>query len=158
MAHDNVFVDSNVLLHHAYRDIGSEAPEINWMKHETCRAQLHRFQQENTRLWINGQVLREFWRAASLFQTKGERLSPEEIMQTLRRFMDVIRVVDETEAVREQLLTLVQEHSVRGLAVHDANIVATMLAHGIDTLYARDSGFDRYREHIIIITPQVSAI
>ena len=157
MAHDNVFVDSNVLLHHAYRDIGSEAPEINWMKHETCRAQLHRFQQENTRLWINGQVLREFWRAASLFQTKGERLSPEEIMQTLRRFMDVIRVVDETEAVREQLLTLVQEHSVRGLAVHDANIVATMLAYNIDSVCTLDNDFARYGERVTIIQPQASS-
>ena len=66
--------------------------------------------------------------------------------------------IDETAEVREQLLLLLEAHSIRAQDVHDANIVATMLAHGIDSLYARDSGFDRYREHITIITPQVSAI
>lgn len=153
MAHANVFIDANVLLHHAYRDIGSEAPEINWMKHEACRAQLLRFQQENTRLWMNGQVLREFWRVASLFQTHGERLSPEEIMHTVHRFMDLIQVVDETVAVRKYLVGLLQDYSVRGIAVHDANIVATMLAYDIGAVCTLDNDFDRYRKHITILSP-----
>ena len=68
-----------------------------------------------------------------------------------------MRVADETEAVREQLLTLVQEYSVRGLAVHDANIVATMLAHNIDSVCILDNDFARYGERVTIIQPQASS-
>lgn len=157
MAIDKVMVDTNVLLHFAYTDFGNDPIEISGRKHDDCREQLFRFRRERTQIWINGQIIREFWRASSLRQTNGKMLPTEEIVQTLQRFRDVMRVADETEAVREQLLTLVQEYSVRGLAVHDANIVATMLAHNIDSVCTLDNDFARYGERVTIIQPQASS-
>ena len=154
---DSVFVDTNVLLHYSFPNIGNEAPEVKRQKHEACQTQLQRFQRENTVLWINGQVIREFWRGASLRETGGRQIPFSGVMKALRPFRSMMRVADETATVREQLLTLVQEYSVRGLAVHDANIVATMLAYNIDSVCTLDNDFARYGERVTIIQPQASS-
>jgi predicted nucleic acid-binding protein len=45
-----------------------------------------------------------------------------------------LRVLDENEKVNLRLLTLLDDIRCAGKQVHDANIVATMLVHGVDTL------------------------
>ncbi len=157
MANGSVFVDSNVLLHYSYQEVGSDPLDIKRVKHDACKKQLSRFREENKRLWINGQVIREFWRSASLLKMKGRLLASQEITQTLHRAVAAMQVADETPAVREHLLALVQAYDVRGIAVHDANIVATMLAHDIEAVCTLDAGFQRYRERIAILSPLTSA-
>lgn len=45
----------------------------------------------------------------------------------------------------EQWLRLVEEHEVKGKQVHDANIVAVMLSHGVTRLGTRNAAdFERY--------------
>ncbi|MCY3945308.1 MAG: hypothetical protein OXF44_03350 [Anaerolineaceae bacterium] len=127
-------MDSNVLLHYSYQEAGSDPLDIKRVKHDACKKQLSRFREENKRLWINGQVIREFWRTASLLKVQGRLLTAEEIAQTLQRAVAAMHVANETPAVRDQLLTLLQEYDVRGIAVHDANIVATMLAQDIGSV------------------------
>lgn len=70
----------------------------------------------------------------------------------------MMQELDETREVRDRLVSLVESHSVRAQDVHDANIVATMLAYNIDTVYSNDGDFDRYAEHenISFVKPQVS--
>ncbi|MDE0610676.1 MAG: type II toxin-antitoxin system VapC family toxin [Anaerolineaceae bacterium] len=152
MANGSVFVDSNVLLHYSYQEVGSDPLDIKRVKHKL----LSRFRQENKRLWINGQVIREFWRSASLLQMQGRFLASEEITQTLQRAVAAMHLANETPAVRDQLLTLLQKYDVRGIAVHDANIVATMLAHDIGSVCTLDAGFERYRRLITIVSPLTS--
>ena len=156
MANGSVFVDSNVLLHFSYQEVGSDPLDIKRVKHDACKRQLSRFREENKRLWINGQVIREFWRSASLLKMQGRLLASEEITQTLQKTVAAMHVADETPAVRELLLTLLQEYDVRGIAVHDANVVATMLAHDIGTVCTLDAGFQRYSGRIAILSPLTS--
>ena len=49
-------------------------------------------------------------------------------------FEKMFHVADETLPVSVNLLTLIQSIPVGGKQVHDANIVATMQAHGITRL------------------------
>lgn len=152
-----VFLDTNVLLHHAYPNIGNDPPEIKQLKFEACQQQLIQFQKDGTHLWINGQVIREFWKNASLVMSNGKQVPLKNVRQALDGFLSIVTVADNTFAVRELLLPLVQEYSVRGLPVHDANIVATMLAYEIGTVCTLDNGFDRYRKRITILSPLTSS-
>lgn len=45
-----------------------------------------------------------------------------------------LRVLDETEATSVVLRDVVRRYQVRGKHIHDANIVATMLSHGVSRL------------------------
>lgn len=156
MAPGNVFVDSNIFLHAAIPDIGDDLPEVKVQKHEACLTQLQRFLDEGVALWINGQVLREFWVQATRYETEAGPMPLAWVLERIAWFRAFVGEVDETPAVREQLLTLVQEHGVRGIAVHDANIVATMLAYDVGTVCTLDAGFHRYRGRITIVSPLTS--
>ncbi len=46
----------------------------------------------------------------------------------------LFRGADDTESITTRLMTLLRTHPTSGKQVHDANVVATMLAYGIDTL------------------------
>ena len=55
------------------------------------------------------------------------------------------RVADETASVTDELLHLLRTVGFRGKNVHDANIVATMLAHGVGRLLTHNvADFKRY--------------
>ena len=64
-------------------------------------------------------------------------------------------IAEENRSVHAQLMTILQNASpeIPGLLVHDANIVATMLVHQIDTLVTRDSDFERFRNYVKISSP-----
>lgn len=54
----------------------------------------------------------------------------------------------------DRLLALVDEIDCLGKQLHDANVVATMLAHGIDTLVTLNAAdFARYEQHVSVLTP-----
>lgn len=54
-------------------------------------------------------------------------------------------VTDETSATTVTLLKLINDYSVSGKQVHDANIVASMLANDVDTLLTLNAAdFKRY--------------
>jgi hypothetical protein len=60
--------------------------------------------------------------------------------------------VDETQAVTEQLLSLLRLYPTRGKQIHDANIVATMLAYDIDTLLTMNiDDFRRFSGQIHLV-------
>ncbi len=145
-----VFVDTNILVY-------ATLEEVDESLHKVCLVQLNRFIEDGTELLINGQVLREYWSQATFIRSGGEQRPLAWVLERVAWFRDIMHEVDETAAVREHLLILLESYAIRRQDVHDANIVATMLAHGIDTLYARDGDFDRYSRQINIITPQLSA-
>ncbi len=52
----------------------------------------------------------------------------------MRYFQQCFQVADETTAVITQLMKLLEQHNIGDKQGHDANIVATMLAHDIPCL------------------------
>jgi predicted nucleic acid-binding protein len=61
-----------------------------------------------------------------------------QIIQTIKVFQRTFHLANENAATTRQLLALLQEFPTGGKQVHDANIVATMLANGIDTLLTQN--------------------
>lgn len=122
---DKVFVDTNILLRLILKQM---------KQHAQVDALVKRVVSEGAELWISGQVIREFIVQATHPLTLTEPLSIQEVVEEVKAIKPLFQIADDTSAVRERLLELVQEYPTRGKQVHDANLVATMLAHGIDTL------------------------
>lgn len=150
---ERIFVDSNVFLHYAYPNIGNDPPEIKQQKFEACRQQLDSYLSAGTQIWINGQVIREFWRNASLIKTHRRQIPLESVRQELDRILGTVTLVDNNQEVKNHLLVLLQDFTIRGTAIHDANIVATMLAYNIGRICTLDNDFHRYRRLITIVSP-----
>lgn len=147
---DKVFVDSNVLLRFSF-------PTLD--HHKECKDHLRRFISERAELYISGQVIREFCVQAShpntFKETDTTPLSGERLARLVGSFHARFRVMDENEAVRDQFLGLLREYLINGKSMHDANIVATMLAHGVNTLITLNGvDFQRYQNRITVIPPQ----
>lgn len=61
-------------------------------------------------------------------------LSPFEAIKAVESFLDTFWIAEDGPDVTAILLSLAASHGVAGRLVHDANIVAIMLAHGISVL------------------------
>jgi predicted nucleic acid-binding protein len=135
------FVDTNILLR-------SMIPVM--VRHQEADALVQQMWAANTELWINGQVIREFIVQATHPKTLPVPMTINEINAIKR----VFQVADETAAVRDKLLELIKEYPTQGKQVHDANLVATMLAYGIDTLLTFNiDDFKRFADKIKIVSP-----
>jgi predicted nucleic acid-binding protein len=74
------------------------------------------------------------------------------LVADVQSFEAQFTVVEDGPAVTMHLLTLLTTISCFGKQVHDANVVATMLAHGIPNLLTHNvADFTRFAAHIAII-------
>jgi predicted nucleic acid-binding protein len=77
----------------------------------------------------------------------GYGLSPEAMDRKARLFEERLRLLTDSPAVHEEWRKLLVTHSVLGVQVHDARLVAAMRVHGVKrmlTFNARD--FARYTD------------
>lgn len=90
-------------------------------------------------LAANGQVMREYLAVSTRpVKANGLGLDVAAAVANLGEFLKVVSLLDETESVASRLRQLVATHAVRGKRVHDAGIVATMLAHQISDLVTQN--------------------
>lgn len=139
-----VFADTNIILR-AFHD--------DFVEHERVRTLFDRFLAEDTQIYISRQVIREYLVQATHPRTFVEPLSIESLNQHLQQITRICTVLDETERVTEHLTRLITEYPTRGKQVHDANIVATMLAYEIDTLLTLNvDDLKRFEDKIKLIS------
>lgn len=139
-----VFIDTNILLRAFHQDF----PE-----HTAIRSHFDQLIADNSELWISRQVIREYLVQVTHVHTFKIKLSEKEISQQLTQMLHLVHVADEDWRVTQQLLFLLETYSTRGKQIHDANIVATMLANDIDTLFTlNEVDFRRYADRIRIMT------
>ncbi|CAN5581013.1 type II toxin-antitoxin system VapC family toxin [soil metagenome] len=139
---DRVFVDTNVLV---YATV-TTAPA-----HTAARQALADRRASGTELWISRQVLREYVAVLTRPQSFTRPASMTDVAADVRSFERQFRVADDTAPVTEQLLQLLEEVPKGGKQVHDVNIVATMLVHGVTTLLTGNaSDFARFEPRITV--------
>jgi predicted nucleic acid-binding protein len=138
-----IFVDTNVLI---YADLTSSP------FHTVARRRLVEAHAAGTRLWISRQVVREYLVAITRGQTFSEPVPPTDAAASAERIVSQLVVANDTEEVGRLLLELVARHEVKGKQVHDANVVATMLAHGVRRLLTHNvADFDRFAGLIEVV-------
>jgi predicted nucleic acid-binding protein len=131
-----LFVDTNILI---YANVAT-APF-----HEQALNAIKTAHQSMRPIWISRQILREFFAARTRPQTFSQPLSQNVVIDRIRYFEERFQVADDTASVTGQLIKLMRDFKIEGKQVHDANIVATMLAYDIRCLLTHNvKDFQRF--------------
>jgi len=138
-----VFIDTNVL-------VASNVATHPLRKAALAAISTHR--RAGVNLWISRQVLREYLATLSRPQTYTTPLPPQTLVQQVRYFRTRFYVAEDTAQVTARLLALIRQIPIGGKQVHDANIVATMLANNVTHLLTHNTAdFTRYQPLITVI-------
>jgi predicted nucleic acid-binding protein len=120
------FLDTNILL---------EATDAKRAYH--CEA-LDLFSKAHTQgahLGVTGQVFREYHVVATRpVSGNGLGLKAELALENAASFLEWCVFFEETKAVYDELLGLIEANRITGKKAHDANIAAVMKAHRIENL------------------------
>lgn len=126
--------------------------------HAVARAALNRAERSGEVLRINRQVIREYLAAATRPQAWSAPLPMSRALSDLSWMEEAFEVLEDGPQVMDLLARLCRDIPMGGKQVHDANIVATMLAYGerrLLTFNVRD--FRRFAAHIEILDPADTA-
>jgi predicted nucleic acid-binding protein len=138
-----VFVDTNVLVY----SMVATAP-----LHAEARAALDGLRRAGAELWISRQVLREYMATVTRSHPWMAPASAAVVVADVARFQTDFRIAEDGPAVTTELLRLISTVTVQGKQIHDANIVATMLAHGVPNLLTQNvADFVRYAASINVL-------
>jgi predicted nucleic acid-binding protein len=123
---DRVVLDTNVLL---------AATDTGRAEYSKAREALDEWPAGGTALYATGQILREYLSVATRPEERnGLGLSRADSIANAWALRGRLRLLAENDKVTERLFALLDDVESAGKQVHDANIVATMLVHGVDTL------------------------
>lgn len=138
-----MFVDTNVLVY--ARLPGSPFYDV-------ARSRLERVSEDGDPLRVSRQILREYLSVVTRPQAWPVTITREEALADVERIMVGCDVLEDGPLVTASLLQLCREVGVGGRQVHDANIVATMLAHGERRLLTFNAAdFRRYGDRIEVV-------
>lgn len=138
-----MFVDTNILVN---------ARAVESPHHSFATQMLERAFSGVESPKISRQIMREYLAVLTRPQVWADPLTPEEAVGDVNRMLSTYQILEDGPAVTRTLLTLLQEVPTGGRQIHDANIVATMLAHGERQLFTFNTAdFLRYGDLIELI-------
>lgn len=137
-------LDTNVLL--AATDEGRS-------EHERALRILNDWPGAATTLYTSGQILREYLAVATRPPGKnGLGLRTADALGNVRAIRERTTLLPEDARVADRLLGLLDDVACAGRQVHDANVVATMLAHGIEAVVTMNvADFRRFGQFVRLI-------
>jgi predicted nucleic acid-binding protein len=140
-----LFVDTNVLVQARF----APAPF-----HARARRALETGLRGGEPLRESRQFLREYLAVVTRPQTWAVPLPVAEALADLERLERDYAILEDGPAVTREPTALCRAVPLGGRQVHDANIVATMLAHGERRLLTFNlAGFARFRPQIELVSP-----
>ncbi len=136
---ETYLVDSNVLLRWV-------KPDHN--EHPIIVAGTDAILRRDGILCYTSQNVAEFWNTCTRpADRNGYGLSPEETDQRASFFEEKPRLLPDNLAVHEEWRKILVTHSVSGIQVHDARLVAAMRVHGVRRILTfNDKDFTRYAD------------
>jgi predicted nucleic acid-binding protein len=145
-AADRAFLDTNVLL---------SATDKGRARHGAALTVLDEWPGEGVTLYSSAQILREYLCVATRSRShNGLALAAPDAIANVRSIRGRVRLLDGGSKVADRLLELLADIECAGKRVHDANVVATMLVHGIGTLVTENAeDFRRFSDRIEIVSP-----
>ena len=144
-----MFIDTNVLV--AARFMTASAHVV------ACRC-LDRAGNSEEPLLISHQIVREYLVVVTRSQIWSEPLVMDDALKDATRLISSFTVLEDGPNVMAELIALCREVPLAGKQIHDANIAATMLAHGerrLLTLNAKD--FRRFGGRIELVELEAAA-
>lgn len=145
-----MFIDTNVFVY-------SRFP--NSPQYEVARESLRRAAASDEPLRISRQVIREYLAAVTRPQAWTDAMVIGDVLDDVSRLTDNFEILEDGPVVAESLISLCREVPVGGKQIHDANIVATMLAHGERRLLTFNvADFRRYGHRIELVGTSVREV
>ena len=141
-----MFIDTNVFVNSRIPD----APD-----NDIARERLERALHSDEPLRISRQVVREYLSVVTRPQIWQVAITREDALDDANRLMSSFEILEDGPGVTESLIELCREVPIGGSQVHDANIVATMLAHRERRLLTFNvADFRRYGDRIELVDSQ----
>ena len=138
-----MFIDTNVLVY---------ARILDSPHHHAARTCLAQAFQNFEPLRISRQVVREYISIMTRPQTWAVLITRDTVLEDVNRLIIAFEILEDGPVVTDSLMTLCSEVEVGGKQIHDANIVATMLARGERRLLTfNTSDFRRYGNRIELV-------
>ena len=138
-----MFIDTNILVNARFAEAADRL---------RARGRLERASLDHEPMRISRQIAREYLATVTRPQTWFVPLTLEQALYDVNRMLNTYEVLEDGPAVTEVLLELLREVPAGGRQIHDANIVATMLAHGERRLLTFNTAdFRRYGDRIELI-------
>jgi predicted nucleic acid-binding protein len=140
-----VFLDTNILL---------TATTPSRPSHQRALAVLNRWPELGAQLCVSGQVQREYLVVATrLTAHNGLGLTLQQAIHNIEAMMSRCRLLEETKAVAQTLKSLALQSLTSGKQLHDANVVATALVHGVTEILTENlEDFARFNDRIKILS------
>jgi predicted nucleic acid-binding protein len=127
-----LFLDTNIL-----RTATNEARQ----HYQLARDLIMAHHSSGLHLCISAQIVREYMVVATRpLQVNGLGLSPNDTIHNIDEFRNRFLFFPETEEVSNELRVLIIKYRLSGARTHDANVVATMSAHGVSKLVTDNTG------------------
>jgi predicted nucleic acid-binding protein len=140
-----MFVDTNVLVYASVQG----APD-----REKARAALTKHTAAGEALCVSRQVLREFIAVVTRPQVWAQPVTQADAAATALILVREFDILEDGPAVWDKLIDLCQRFTFGGRQVHDANIVATVLAHGESRLMTFNvADFRRLEVLVEVVAP-----
>ena len=138
-----MFIDTNALIY-------MQVPETP--NHRTARSRIEIARDNNEPLRISRQIVREYLAAVTRPQSWRDPITREQALLDAENFLQTFEILEDGPQVTDTLIQLCRETPIGGRQIHDANIVATMLAHGESQLLTYNSAdFQRFTDRIQIV-------
>ncbi len=143
-AADRAVLDTNVLL---------AATDEARQEHQQAVAALNAWPAVGLVLYTSGQITREYLAVATRpAGQNGLGLTRPDAVANVRALRARLNLLAEDVKVSNRLLELLDTVECTGKQVHDANVVATMLVHGIDTVVTLNvNDFARFGDHVQVV-------
>lgn len=144
---DRAVLDTNVLL---------AATDEGRAEHAGALVVLDEWPAAGTVLYTSGQILREYLAVATRpADENGLGLARADAVANVRELRSRLTFLAEDDKVGDRLLHLIDSVECAGEQVHDANVVATMLVHGVGAIVTINrSDFARFDDIQVIGLPK----
>jgi len=139
MAETPYLVDSNVLLRWVKPD-HNDYPAI--------QSAIENILRRDGVLCYTSQNVAEFWNACTRpAERNGYGISPKETDRRAGYFEERLRLLPDSLMVHQIWRRLLVKYDISGVQVHDAHLVAAMLAHGVNRILTfNNKDFSRYAD------------
>jgi predicted nucleic acid-binding protein len=137
-------LDTNVLL---------AATDEGRAQHDQALGIVNDWPGRGTTLYTSGQIMREYLAVATRpAEQNGLGMGLADALANVHAFRGRTSLLAEDGKVADRLLTLLGDIACGGKQIHDANVVATMLVHGIDTIVTTNViDFTRFERQVRLV-------
>jgi toxin-antitoxin system PIN domain toxin len=146
MSTDRVAVDANILVYAVYRD----TPQ-----HAASRAWLERAVRGEVKICLTSQVLAEFFAIVTNPKRVSDPRTPDDAVTAIEATLALpgATLLPVAPQVTSRWLEMLRHHPVRGGAVFDLQLIATLAANGVDRICTFNrADFERF-PGLEIVTP-----